>query len=601
MTISNPEQIRNFCIVAHIDHGKSTLADRFLQLTGTIGPRNFREQVLDDMDLERERGITIKAHAVRMIYQSRRRGGFFLNLIDTPGHVDFSYEVSRSIEACEGAILLVDAVQGVQAQTVANFYLALDHDLAVIPVINKIDLPGADLESCRRQLRDLTGCSDGEILTVSAKTGEGVAELLETVIERLPPPRGVVAAPLQALIFDSVFNAFRGVVVYIRIFEGSLKRGDKVLLLHSKRVYEVVEAGIFKPEMSPRERLTAGEVGYIIANIREPEEVKIGDTLTAAAEPCSQPLPGFKELRPMVFSGLYPVNATDYESLKVSLLKLHLNDSSFFYQPESSAALGLGFRCGFLGLLHMDIIHERLQREYDLDLVITTPSVRYRVEMRNGQEIFVENPVHFPEKNLVKESWEPFIRAYVITPNDHIGAIMQLAQERRGACVSTETLGKKSVILTFEVPLNEVIVEFYDLIKSITHGYGSLDYEHIGYRPCDLVRLDIMLNGEPVEAFSTLVHRSKAQFRGKKMAERLKEVIPRHMFQVAVQASGDGKVVARETIKAYRKDVTGYLYGGDRTRKDKLLKKQKAGKKRMRMVGKVSVPQKAFIEVMKLG
>lgn len=587
--------------MAHIDHGKSTLADRFLQLTATIDPRNFRQQVLDDMDLERERGITIKAHSVRMDYRSRGGERFFLNLIDTPGHVDFSYEVSRSIQACEGAVLLVDAAQGVQAQTVANFYLAFEHDLAIIPVVNKIDLPGAELESCRRQLVDLTGCSEDEVLTISAKTGEGVAELLEAVIERLPPPGGDEEAPLRALIFDSVYNTFRGVVVHVRVVDGRLKRGDRVLLLHSDRVYEVAEVGIFKPEMSSRQFLAAGEVGYIIANIKEPEEIKIGDTVTSAAEPCSRPLPGFRELRPMVFSGLYPVNATDYETLKISLLKLHLNDSSFVYQPETSAALGLGFRCGFLGLLHMDIIHERLLREYDLDLVITTPSVRYQLDMRDGREIYVENPINFPDRNLIRESREPFIRAYVITPNDQIGAVMQLAQERRGTCISTETLGQKSVILTFEIPLNEVIVEFYDLIKSVTHGYGSLDYEHIGYRPCDLVRLDILLNGEPVEAFSTLVHRDKAPYRGRRMAERLKEVIPRHMFQVAVQAAVDGKVIARETIKAYRKDVTGYLYGGDRTRKDKLLNKQKAGKKKMRMVGKVNVPQKAFIEVMKLG
>lgn len=593
--------IRNFCIIAHIDHGKSTLADRFLEITKTIEPRDFRDQVLDDMDLERERGITIKSHPVQMEYRTKGGRDCILHLIDTPGHVDFSYEVSRSLSACEGAILLVDAAQGVQAQTVANFYLALEEGLEIIPVINKIDLPNADPDRCLRQLRDLAGFTEEEVFQISAKKGDGVEDLLEKVVERLPPPSVAIDQPLQALIFDSIYNPFRGVIVYVRLFGGSLSPGDKVLLMNSEREYEVQEVGVFRPGMEAREELSAGEVGYIIANIKEPSEVTIGDTLTSAARPSPDPLPGFKELRPLVFSGLYPVNSADYEEMKTALVKLRLNDPSFVYQPENSQALGFGFRCGFLGLLHMDIINERLQREYDINLVMTTPSVVYQISTTDGRQFILDNPVLLPERNRIVEVKEPYIRAFIITPNDYIGQIMQIVQERRGECTSTESLGRLSVILTFEIPLNEVVIDFYDLIKSVTHGYGSLDYEHIGYRRSNLVKLEILLNKEVVDAFSSLVHREKARSRGLKMVERLKDVIPRQMFKIAVQASADGQIIARETIKPFRKDVTAKLYGGDRTRKDKLLKKQKAGKKKMKMVGKVQVPQRAFIEVLKLG
>ncbi len=594
-------EIRNFCIIAHIDHGKSTLADRFLEITETIKPRDFRNQVLDDMDLERERGITIKSHPVRMDYRDPEGRQYQLNLIDTPGHVDFSYEVSRSLSACEGVVLLVDAAQGVQAQTVANLYLALENDLRIIPVINKIDLPNADPARCLRQLKDLTGAESGEIKEVSAKTGVGVKELLDYVIGEVPPPKGSVSRPLRALIFDSFYDSFRGVIIYVRLFDGELKRGRKILLMNSGREYEVAEVGVFRPEMEPVDRLVTGEAGYLIANIKDPAEVKVGDTMTAAAAPCSESLPGFKEQHPLVFSGLYPTNSADYDDLKAALLKLRLNDPSFIYQPENSQALGFGFRCGFLGLLHMDIINERLQREYDLNLVMTTPSVVYQVRMANGKEFSLDNPVLLPPRSEIAEIREPFIRAFIITPNEQIGQIMQIVQDRRGVCISTETLGRKSVILTFELPLNEVVVDFYDLIKSVTHGYGSLDYEHIGYRESQLVKLEILLNGEVVDAFSSLAHREKARAKGLKMVERLKEVIPRHLFKVAIQASADGQVIARATLGAFRKDVIAGLYGGDRTRKDKLLKKQKAGKKKMKMVGKVQVPQKAFIEVLKLG
>ncbi len=593
--------IRNFCIVAHIDHGKSTLADRFLEITETIEPRDFRDQVLDDMDLERERGITIKSHPVQMRYRTRSGEECLLHLIDTPGHVDFSYEVSRSLSACEGAILLVDAAQGIQAQTVANFYLALEQGLEIIPVLNKIDLPNADPARCLGQLQALAGFTEDEVFRISAKDGSGAAVLLEEVIRRVPPPEGKRDGELRSLIFDSIYNPFRGVIVYVRIFDGQLIAGEKVLLMNGGREYEVQEVGVFRPAMEKRDRLVAGEVGYIIANIKDPSEVLIGDTLTSALRPCRDSLPGFKELQPLVFSGLYPVNSADYQDLKAALEKLHLNDPSFIYQPESSQALGFGYRCGFLGLLHMDIINERLRREYDLGLVATTPSVVYRVTTTDGEELTIDNPVLLPENNSIREIREPFIRAWIITPNDHIGAIMQIAQDRRGECIATESLGERSVILTFDLPLNEVVIDFYDLIKSVTHGYGSLDYEYTGYRPGSLVRLEILLNGEPVDAFSSLVHREKARARGLKMVERLKEVIPRHLFKIAVQASADGKVIARETINPFRKDVTAKLYGGDRTRKDKLLKKQKAGKKKMKMVGQIQVPQSAFIEVLKLG
>jgi len=594
------EAIRNFCIIAHIDHGKTTLSDRLLELTGAVASRDFRDQLLDGMDLERERGITIKAHPVQMHYAASDGNTYRLNLIDTPGHVDFSYEVSRSLKACEGAVLLVDAAQGVQAQTVANFYLALENDLEIIAAVNKVDLPSADPEGCLRQLQDLTGIPPDQIRRVSAKTGSGVKELLEQVIEAVPPPRGDPSASAQALVFDSLYDVYRGVIVYIRMVNGRLSKGDKVRFHSTGNEYEIGEIGVFKPEMTPTDLLSAGQVGYVIATIRDPSEVKSGDTLTLSAQPCAAPLPGFREHRPVVFSGLYPVNSADYEDLKAALVKLNLNDASFVYQPETSAALGFGFRCGFLGLLHLDIISERLTREYGLELVMTSPSVVYEITLSNWEDIKLDNPINFPDRNQIIEVREPFIRAFIITPNDNIGQIMQIAQERRGTCVSTESLGLNSVILTFELPLNEVVIDFYDLIKSVTHGYGSLDYEYVGYRPSDLVKMEILLNGEPVDAFSCLVHQDKAYYRGRRTVERLKEVIPRQQFRVAIQAAIDGKVIARETVRPFRKDVTAGLYGGDRSRKDKLLNKQKEGKKRMRMVGKVEVPQKAFIEVMKL-
>ena len=593
------EDIRNFCIIAHIDHGKSTLADRLLQITGTIPIREFRDQVLDDMDLERERGITIKAHPVRMKYTGRG-GPCELNLIDTPGHVDFSYEVSRSLAACEGAVLVVDAAQGVQAQTVANLYLAISNDLEIIPVINKIDLPNADVGAAKRQICDLMGVGEDEILAVSAKDGTGVRELIEMLVDALPPPSGDASAPLRALIFDSVFNSFRGVVIYVRVVDGSVSPGQKVMFWSTGKTYEVAEVGVFKPKATPAQELGPGGVGYLIVNIKDTAEVKIGDTVTLASGPCAAPLPGFKELRPMVYSGLYPTNTADYASLRAALERLRLNDSAFVYVNESSSALGFGFRCGFLGLLHMEIVQERIQREYDLDIIMTTPNVIYEVAMKDGRTLVLDNPVRFPEGSEVKEIREPFIRAFVICPNKCIGQILMLAQERRGTCMATESLGTQSVILTFELPLNEVVIDFYDLIKSTTSGYGSFDYEYIGNRPSEMVRMEVLVNGEPVDAFTTIVHRDRGLEKARKMILKLKEVIPRHLFQVILQARVGGKIIARETIKAMKKDVTAGLYGGDITRKMKLREKQKAGKKRMKKVGKVSIPQNAFIEVMKL-
>ena len=597
--IRRQENIRNFCIIAHIDHGKSTLADRLLQITDTIPKREFRDQVLDDMDLERERGITIKAHHVQMTYAGGGEGPHTLNLIDTPGHVDFSYEVSRSLAACEGALLVIDASQGIQAQTVANLYLAVANDLEIIPVINKIDLPNADVEATMRQIADLIGASGDEVLTVSAKNGTGIGEVIETIIGKVPPPSGDAAAPLRALIFDSVFNSFRGVIIHVRIFDGNVAPGQKIKLLSTGKSYEVAEVGVFRPGATPVERLSVGDVGYLIATIKDTAEVKIGDTVTLEETPCASPLPGFKELRPMVYSGLYPASSADYDALRSALERLSLNDPAFVYQNESSAALGLGFRCGYLGLLHMEIVQERLQREYDLDIIMTTPNVIYEMKMRDGRTLSLDNPVRFPDRSETAEFREPFIRAFVICPTDCIGRILKLARERRGECVATETLGGRSVILTFELPLNEVVIDFYDLIKSTTRGYGSLDYEYIGTRPSDMVKLEILVGGEPVDAFSSIVHRSKATEKARKMLVKLKDVIPRHLFQVVLQARAGGKIIARETIKALKKDVTAGLYGGDITRKMKLREKQKAGKKRMKKVGKVNIPQNAFIAVMK--
>ncbi|MDD5557863.1 MAG: translation elongation factor 4 [bacterium] len=594
------ERIRNFAIVAHIDHGKSTLADRLLQRTGTVEARLFRDQYLDDMDLERERGITIKAHPVRMRYRSADGGEYVLNLIDTPGHVDFNYEVSRSLAACEGAVLLVDASQGVEAQTVANCHLCVQGGLEIILVINKIDLPNAAVDEVRRQIEDVLALPAGDAILASAKTGAGVDELLEAIVRRVPPPPPPPSRELRALIFDSLFDSYRGVIVYVRVFSGEVAAGMDILLMAGRGRFEVQEVGIFSPDATACERLRPGEVGYIIANIKDADKVLIGDTVTEARAPASSPLPGFRRMRPMVFSGFYPTDADGYEALKAALGRLRLNDPSFTFEQENSAALGFGFRCGFLGLLHMEIIQERLEREYEVGIVATVPSVIYSVTGRDGTVMEIDNPVRMPPPAEIEEIREPMIRATVIAPNGMIGALMKLSQERRGECVRTESLDRARVILTFDLPFNEVVVDFYDRLKSVTSGYGSMDYEHTGFAPSDIVRLDILINGDPVDAFSSLVHRSKAEARGRALAERLREVIPRQLFRVAIQASVAGRIIASEVVRPMRKDVTSKCYGGDITRKRKLWEKQKAGKRKMKLIGKVNVPQKAFIEVLKI-
>lgn len=596
MNLSN---IRNFSIIAHIDHGKSTLADRLLEFTHTIEPRDFRDQVLDSMDLERERGITIKAHPVSMKYTADNGNQYILNLIDTPGHVDFTYEVSRSLSACEGAVLVVDASQGVEAQTMANVHLALQHKLVIIPVINKIDLPNANKEETKRQLEDVLGLDTSGIIYASAKQGIGTKEILEAVVSRINPPSGDTKAPLQALIFDSIYDVYRGVKIYIRVYNGEIKPNTHIITMSSGRQYEVSETGIFTPKAVPIEKLDAGRVGYIVANIKVAVEVKIGDTITTVKNPSSSILPGFKEVRPMVFNSIYPIEVTEYPLLKDALEKLRLNDASFIFEPDSSAALGYGFRCGFLGLLHSEIIQERLEREFDLGVLATAPSVVYQLLTNKSEIIQVDNPMHFPLPVDIASVEEPFVKVFVICPATDIGALIQLAQDRRGACTKTETLDKNRVMLTFELPLNEVVIDFHDRIKSITRGYGSMDYEYIGFRPGDIVKLDILLNGDLVDAFSCLVHRQNAERRGREICLKLKELIPRHMFQIAVQAAVGSKVIARETIKAFKKDVTAKCYGGDITRKRKLWEKQKSGKKKMKQIGNVSIPQKVFLDVLK--
>lgn len=593
------ERIRNFCIIAHIDHGKSTLADRFLELTHAVSERELVEQTLDDMELERERGITIKSHPVRLRYTGADGQEYILNLIDTPGHVDFSYEVSRSLAACEGAILLVDAGQGVQAQTVANLHLAKEHGLVIIPVLNKIDLPSADIGGCIEQIVELLHVDPSEILRVSGKTGQGVPELLEAVVKRVPPPRAPQDKALRWLIFDSEYDVYKGVIVYGRLFSGRVRKGHRIRMMSSGKVFEVIELGVFTPRMTPVEELGPGEVGYLTAVIRDAADVRIGDTITLDEAPAAEPLPGFKEFHPMVFSGFYPIDADQYDEFKKALARLRLNDASFTYEPETSAALGFGFRCGFLGLLHLEIIQERLEREFGINLIATSPSVVYQVLLKSGELREIDNPLKFPDPSEIEEIDEPYVAASVVTPVDRIGAVMQLALERRGTMKSTETLDSKRVILHFEMPLNEIIVDFYDKIKTVTSGYGSLDYEHIGFRPSDLVKLDILLNGEPVDAFSTIVHRDRAYERGRALVEKLKEVIPQQQFAVAIQAAIGGRVIARETVRALRKDVLAKCYGGDITRKRKLLERQKEGKKRMKQVGKVVIPQKAFLEVLR--
>jgi GTP-binding protein LepA len=594
-------QIRNFCIIAHIDHGKTTLSDRLLEATHTLEQREMRDQVLDSMDLERERGITIKAHPVTMSYRAEDGNTYELNLIDTPGHVDFTYEVSRSLAACEGALLVVDAAQGVEAQTVANVHLAAKQGLAIIPVINKIDLPSANVEETKRQIEDILAIPADSAILASAKAGIGIQEILEAVIARVPPPKLTGETSLQALVFDSVFDTYRGVVTYVRLFAGEIAPGLMIQLMSSGLKFEVKEVGVFDPKPQKRKRLGAGDVGYVIANIKSTADVNIGETMTDAKSPARTMLPGFQQVHPMVFSGIYPVNSADYEHLKAALAKLHLNDSAFQYQAESSAALGFGFRCGFLGLLHLEIVQERLRRQFDMDIIATYPSVVYHVLKTDGELLEVDNPAYLPDLSQIDHIEEPYVKAFVICPNENIGDMLQLIMEKRGEVKKTDSIDTHRVMLTATLPLNEILVDFHDKIKSITRGYGSLDYEPAGYREGDLIKLDILVNGEPVDAFSSIVHRTKAEARGRALALKLKEVIPQQLFQIAIQAAIGGKIIARETVKALSKNVTAKCYGGDITRKRKLWEKQKEGKKRMKQIGKVNIPQEAFISVLKAG
>ncbi|MBR6087659.1 MAG: translation elongation factor 4 [Prevotella sp.] len=587
------ENIRNFCIIAHIDHGKSTLADRLLEYTKTI--EVTQGQMLDDMDLEQERGITIKSHAIQMEYQ-----GYKLNLIDTPGHVDFSYEVNRSIAACEGALLVVDATQGIQAQTISNLYMAIDHDLEIIPVINKIDMPAAMPDEVEDEIIDLIGCDRSEIIRASGKTGEGVEDILNAVVERIPAPEGDPKAPLQALIFDSVFNSFRGIIAYFKIENGSIRKGDKVKFFNTGMEYVADEVGVLKMDMVPRTELGTGEVGYIISGIKDAKEVKVGDTITHVANPCAEAISGFQEVKPMVFAGVYPIDPTDYENLRASLEKLQLNDASLTFQPESSVALGFGFRCGFLGLLHMEIVQERLDREFNMDVITTVPNVSYMVYDKHGESREVHNPSGLPDIALIDHIEEPYIKATIITDANYIGPIMKLCLDKRGELIKQEYVSGNRVELYFYIPLGEIVIDFYDKLKSISKGYASFDYHIDSYRPSKLIKLDILLNGEPVDALSTLTHNDNAVTFGRRMCEKLKELIPRQQFDIAIQAAIGAKIVARETIKCVRKDVTAKCYGGDVSRKRKLLEKQKRGKKRMKQIGNVEVPQKAFLAVLKL-
>jgi len=593
------QHTRNFCIIAHIDHGKTTLSDRLLEVTNTISMRESTAQQLDSMDLERERGITIKAHPVEMKYTSKAGQQYTLNLMDTPGHVDFAYEVSRSLAACEGALLIIDAAQGVEAQTVANVHLAHKQGLTIIPVINKIDLPTADVESCKRQLEDILAIPGEEAICASAKAGIGIEEILEAIVARVPSPRIMPDDRVRGLVFDSVFDTYRGVIAHIRMASGSIQPGLGVKLMSSNRNYEIKDVGVFTPKMEGRPQLNAGDVGYFIANIKTTAEIKIGDTLTEQHRPADEPLPGFQEIHPMVFSGIYPINTADFEHLKTAMGKLQINDAAFVYQAESSVALGFGFRCGFLGLLHMEIIQERLRREYDMDIISTYPSVIYEVLKTNGELLLVDNPAFLPDFSVIEEIREPVVKAFIMVPNENIGDIMGLVLDKRGIVDHTESLDTRRVMISCELPLNEILVDFNDKIKSMTRGYGSMDYEPGGYRADKLVKLDMLVNGEPVDAFSSIVHRDKAEARGRVLAAKLKEVIPTQLYVVAIQAAIGGKIVARETVSASRKDVTAKCYGGDISRKRKLLEKQKEGKKRMKSIGKVNIPQEAFIAVLK--
>ncbi len=601
------KNIRNFCIIAHIDHGKSTLADRLLEVTNTVSQRDMQDQVLDDMELEKERGITIKSHAIQMNYRVPTEGNpayagqtFVLNLIDTPGHVDFSYEVSRAIAACEGALLVVDATQGIQAQTISNLYLALENDLEIIPVMNKIDLDSAMPEEVADEIIDLLGCKPEEILRCSAKTGMGVPEILDAIVDRIPAPEGDPDAPLQALVFDSVFNPFRGIISYFRIMNGTLKTGDHVKFYSTGKEYDADEVGVLRLTMEPCKHLSAGNVGYIISGIKTSKEVRVGDTITHVGEPCEKPIEGFEAVKPMVFAGVYPVDTDDYEELRASIEKLQLNDASLTFEPESSLALGFGFRCGFLGLLHMEIVQERLTREFNMDVITTVPNVQYKVKLTNGSEIDVYNPSGMPEPNNIAEVYEPYIHAQIITKADFIGPVIKLCMDKRGILKNQNYLTTDRIEITFDLPLGEVVFDFYDKLKSISKGYASFDYYINGYQPSKLVKLEILLNGDPVDALSTLTYVDNAYPIGRKMCEKLKDLIPRQQFDVAIQAAIGSKIIARETVRQVRKDVTAKCYGGDITRKRKLLEKQKEGKKRMRQVGNVEVPQSAFLAVLKL-
>jgi GTP-binding protein LepA len=599
-----PEQnqhLRNFSIIAHIDHGKSTLSDRLLEKTGTVTEREAQDQFLDNMELERERGITIKAQSVRMNFRSQRDGkDYVLNLIDTPGHVDFAYEVSRSLSACEGAVLVVDASQGVEAQTLANVYLALEHDLAIVPVINKIDLPSADVEGTRREIEEVIGLDASRAVPASAKEGVGIDELLEEIVLKVPPPKGDPGAPLKALIFDSWYDSYRGVIMLVRIVDGTVKPRQKIQFMSNKREYEVSEVGVFAPKAREKADLIAGEVGFVVANVKVIQDAKVGDTLTEASRPTEKPFPGFKEIKPMVFSGIFPVDSADYENTRDALEKLRLNDSAFTYEPETSQALGFGFRCGYLGLLHMEIVQERLEREYNLALITTAPSVVYKVVKKDGSEIRVDNPAKLPPEGEIEKLMEPMLLAHIYVPNEYVGAVLQLCQDRRGMQKDIKYLGTKRVQITYEIPLAEVVFDFFDKLKSISRGYASLDYEPLGYQEADLVKLDILINGEPVDALSTIVHRDRAYSRGRVVCEKLKEEIPKQMYEVAIQAAIGSRVIARETQKALRKNVLAKCYGGDISRKRKLLEKQKEGKKRMKSVGQIEIPQEAFLAVLRV-
>ncbi len=593
-------RIRNFCIIAHIDHGKSTLADRILEYTGALSQREMTEQVLDKMDLERERGITIKLQAVRLFHKAADGEEYQLNLIDTPGHVDFTYEVSRSLAACEGALLVVDSSQGIEAQTLANVYLALENDLEIIPVINKVDLPSAEPDRVKQEVEDVIGLDTSEAVLASAKTGLGINEILEQVVTKIPPPKGEATAPLQALIFDSHFDAYRGVIAYIRVVQGTLKPGMRIRMMATQKEFEVNEVGVFNPRMTFIDELNTGEVGFVTASMKNVQDVRVGDTITTAQNPAQAPLPGYRKVTPMVFCGLYPVDTVDYEDLRDALDKLKLNDASLIYEPETSDALGFGFRCGFLGLLHMEIIQERLEREYGINLITTAPSVVYRVTTTKGETIEIDNPSNLPPVNNLEKIEEPFVKATVMVPKDFVGTVMELCQGKRGIYSNMEYMGVNRVMLTYDIPLSEIIYDFFDQLKSRTKGYASLDYEMSGYRESDLVKLDIMLNGEVLDALSCIVHKERAYARGRGLCEKLRSLIPRQMFEIPIQATIGNKIIARETVKAMRKDVLAKCYGGDISRKRKLLEKQKEGKKRMKQVGNVEIPQEAFMAVLSI-